>query len=187
MTEEQVSHALSVCEKLADAALELRAFKTDEEKPEYLVPGSEEWKEVRGAELAQKSLTAAIFHGSRVNPELIDQNVLIKAARDEFERAMHFNPLDWENKELKKLSEFIVAQYEKDNDIFEKYDKWRKDNGRFLGGLSNKKILEKPTLLISCFPDFLAMTVLSGEKPRPEHQPFKREEKGDLIPNPKKR
>ena len=98
-------------EDIADAVLEVRAFKR----------GSEEWKEEMGAELAEKSLEAAIYAGKPARKGVTDKN------RDAFELEAMIDaqlarlPLNW------------TGFPDKDQENFRKWiKKERKENGKEL-------------------------------------------------------
>jgi len=101
------------------------------------------------------------------NQTEIDANVFAKEAVDNFESCLHFNPLPWSsNREWERFEKFVVDEYRKDAAVWQRYDEWRKDKGKYVGALSNKAIKYRPDDFIACFPDFLAHTVMYGGKPR---------------------
>jgi len=129
-----------MADMLADAAIELRAFKT----PTARIDRTEEEQE----ELDRKK-TAWLFPASQA----------------EVESCLHFNPLPWSsNREWERLEKFVVAEYRKDKNIWQRYDTWRKGDGKYAGYLSNKAIKYRPDDFIACFPDFLAHTAMYGKK-----------------------
>lgn len=116
-----------VLDKLADAALE--AIR----KPSF--------------DMSKAGLDWAVLSGE-VTQEAIDQNKLAEEAKGAFERDLHFNPLPWSStKDWEKLESFVIDQFKKDNQVFFKYDSWRKGKGKFAGALNNKNITQTP----SCF------------------------------------
>ena len=140
----------TMAEVLADAIIELRVFKTDEERPPY--------------DVSKAGVEWAVYAGTEIKQKYIDENVLAKNACDEFERALHFNPLDWElNKDWQTLKKFVVAQYRKNSNVYKDYASWREGKGQYKGALNNKNILDKPLRFISLFPDFLASNAIYGK------------------------
>ena len=105
------------------------------------------------------------------NQAEVDENVFAKEAVDNFESCLHFNPLPWSsNREWERLEKFVVAEYCKDKNIWQRYDTWRKSDGKYAGALSNKAIKYRPDDFIACFPDFLAHTSMYGKKSGAEVQ-----------------
>lgn len=133
-------------EKVADAVLELRAFKQKEE-------------------LAKKSPEAAVLLGLAFG-EISEQLDKESTALEAFERDMKFNPLPWgSTKAWEKLTQFVVQQYENDSNIFFKYKSWQEGDGMF-EAMKNKQIYDSPDKFIATFPDFLKTLVKHEEEPQ---------------------
>lgn len=116
--------------------------------------------EAEQAELDEKK-NAWLFPTSQAE---IDENIFSKEAVDNFESCLHFNPLPWsQNRDWEKFEKFVIAEYRKDKTVWQRYDEWRKDKGKFVGAMSNKAIKYRPADFIACFPDFLAHTAMYGE------------------------
>jgi hypothetical protein len=147
-------------DKLTEAILELRAFKT----PTARVDRSAEEQE----ELDRKKENW-LFPANQAE---VDETVFAKEAVDSFESCLHFNPLDWYSNDLwTKFAKFVVAEYKKDVKIWEKYETWRKGEGQYKGAMTNPKIQMNPKVFIaSSFPAFLAHTGLYGKKSGAEVQ-----------------
>jgi len=101
------------------------------------------------------------------NQAEIDANIFAKEAVNNFESCLHFNPLPWsQNREWERFEKFVVDEYRKDATVWQRYDEWRKDKGKYAGALSNKAIKYRPDDFIACFPDFLAHTSMYGKSTR---------------------
>lgn len=98
----------------------------------------------------------------------IDENIFAKEATDNFESCLHFNPLPWSsNRDWEKFEKFVIGEYRKDKTVWQRYDEWRKDKGKYVGAMSNKAIKYRPADFIACFPDFLAHTAMYGKASQP--------------------
>lgn len=117
----------------------------------------------------------------QVNPDVVEGEVLKKAAKDAFEEHMNFGTLPWgSTKKWDDLEKFIVREFEKDANVFLRYRIWQKGDGKYVA-LSNKKIRENPDHFISCFPDFLAHTQMYAKKVVPDSERTDLDDKGAPI------
>lgn len=108
-----------------------------------------------------------IAAGMKVEEEDLQGEIIAKEATDDFERSLHFNPLPWDStRPWEKLKRFVVQEYEKDKTVWQRYDAWRKSDGKYSGAMNNKNISTRPVDFIACFPDFLAHTAMYSKKER---------------------
>ena len=109
-----------------------------------------------------------IVAGEKISQSEVDRTVLIQDAQNSFEQELHFMTLPWAStKDWEKFGKWMVSEYEKDSQVWRKYQTWRVGNGKYQGLMSNNKIAQKPLLFRDAdFPTFLAHTGMIQPKPK---------------------
>lgn len=139
----------SLADLLVDAAKELRAFQTDEERPAYGL----DWKLGHGQEVTQRDLDTARLRDKA--PKM-------------FEKAFGVHDWPWSSTPTwTKFEKFVTAIYTADPLAFGNYIVWRKDkDGGLYTGYSNKKIREHPQMFMDTgWPEF---ELSKATKPPPQ-------------------
>jgi hypothetical protein len=117
----------AVCELLADAALELRAFKTDEDRPAYGV----DWIISHGLDVTQQDLDKAKKQAA--------------IAPNKFEAALGFGSLPWYTTNVwTRFAKFVTEIYNADPLAFGNYLVWRASDAGKYKAMSNKQIRLNP-------------------------------------------
>jgi hypothetical protein len=113
-------------ERIADAILELRAFKTDEESPEYEVRGSDEWKERVGDELAEQSIDAAIYSGKPVKQKAVNKQTEIFELETLIDEQLTRLGMNWREEKPTDQDSFrtFLKKHKKDGKTLDKWVNW---------------------------------------------------------------
>jgi len=114
-------------------------------------------------DMDKASVEWKIIAGEKIEQSDIDRNVLIQESQNSFESELHFMTLPWAStKDWEKFGKWVVSEYEKDSQVWRKYQTWRVGDGKYQGLMSNNKIAQKPLLFRDAdFPTFLAHTQMN--------------------------
>lgn len=137
-TQEAIDYAKEQARKVVDALLRLRgfAFLTDEEVPEYEVKrGSDEWKKKLGSELAETSIEAAIYAGTKVTQTHVNKQQEVFELETMIDEQLARLPLNWtgfqEDKEKEKFRKWLKKERKEYGRELKKWvDWWMSDEWR---------------------------------------------------------
>jgi hypothetical protein len=128
-------------------------------------------------DLRQSDPAWSILANEPISQESIDQNVLDKEARDEFERVFGFNPPWFSSKDWKDFADFVAKVYKQDKagrnrqgNVWLDYCLWREQEtgGKFGKAMTNVGIRKNPRAFMdTAIPTFLAASVMYGRKTEP--------------------
>lgn len=143
----------SATDRIADAIIKIRAFKTDEEQPEYNANLPVEWKILADQKIEEMK---------EIFPELDALNA--------FESALQV-PANWnwypaktsEEKTWKDFRNFVLKLYTEDKECFTRYQTWR-TQPYARGAMSNLAIKRNPENFPASWSDFLASSAMYGNK-----------------------
>lgn len=125
-----VAEREATAELLADMALQLRGFKTDEERPAY-------------------GLDWVLGHGQDITAHDVEAVQTTDKAQKKFEAAFGFGSLPWDStSDWTSMRKFITEIYSRDPLAFGNYIVWRKSKEGKYAAMSNKQIRMNPKVFM---------------------------------------